>query len=47
VRNARYAAAHIDFTAADHLDGFVADARRAVAATGGEVADLFDVDLGL
>lgn len=47
VRNARYAAAHIAFDAADGLDGFVAAQRDAVAATGGEVADLFDVDVGL
>jgi uncharacterized membrane protein YjgN (DUF898 family) len=47
VRNARYAAAHIDFAAADDLGGFVADQRRTVGATGGELADLFDVDLGL
>lgn len=47
VRNARYAAGHIDLAAADGLDGFVADERRAVTATGGEVADLFDVAVGL
>ncbi|ATE62307.1 YjgN family protein [Thauera sinica] len=47
VRSARYAAEHIDFVAEDELDGFVAAQRDAVSATGGEVADLFNVDLGL
>ncbi|ENO84494.1 YjgN family protein [Thauera linaloolentis] len=47
VRNARYAAGHIDFVAEDELDGFVAAQRDAVSSTGGEVADLFDVDIGL
>lgn len=47
VRTARYAAAHIDFVAEDELDSFAAAQRDAMSATGGEVADLFDVDLGL
>ncbi|MFT3759892.1 YjgN family protein [Thauera sp.] len=47
VRNARYAAEHTDFIAEDDLAGFVAAQRDAASATGGEVADLFDVDIGL
>jgi len=47
VRTARYAADHISFLAADDLDGFVADQRSGASATGGEIGDLFDVDIGL
>lgn len=47
VRNARYAAEHIALAAEGDLDGFVAARREEVSATGGEVGDLFDVDLGL
>lgn len=47
VRNARYAAEHTDFVAEDDLDGFVAAQRDAVSSTGGEMAELFDVDVGL
>ncbi|CAL96175.1 YjgN family protein [Azoarcus olearius] len=47
VRNARYAAEHIALVAEDDLDSFVAARQEEVAAAGGEVADLFDVDLGL
>ena len=47
VRNARYAVAHTDFIAEGDLDGFVAAQRDGTSSTGGEVADLFDVDLGM
>ncbi len=47
VRTARYAAEHISLHATGSLDSFVADQRAAASATGGEIGDLFDVDIGL
>jgi uncharacterized membrane protein YjgN (DUF898 family) len=47
VRTARYAAEHRSVEVAGDLEGFVADQRRSATATGGEVAELFSVDLGL
>jgi len=47
VRTARYAAEHISLLAAGDLDGFIADQRSGASATGGEIGDLFDIDIGL
>lgn len=47
VRSARYAARHISLVADGDLDEFAAGQRDQVSATGGEVGDLFDVDLGI
>ncbi len=47
VRTARYAAEHICLHATDSLDNFVAEQRDAVSAAGGEIGELFDVDIGL
>ncbi len=47
VRTARYAAEHICLHTTDSLDGFVAEQRDAVSAAGGEIGELFDVDIGL
>lgn len=46
VRSARYAAAHIALDADGDLDRFAADQSAAVSAVGGEIGDLFDVDMG-
>lgn len=46
VRNARYAAEHVRVVADEDLDGFAAAQRQEVSAVGGEIGDLFDVDLG-
>ncbi|WP_449192900.1 YjgN family protein [Thauera sp.] len=46
VRSARYAAAHIALDADGDLDRFVADQGAALSAVGGEIGDVFDVDLG-
>lgn len=47
VRSARYAAGHIGVAAAGSLGDFAAGQRDEVSALGGEIADVFDVDLGL
>jgi uncharacterized membrane protein YjgN (DUF898 family) len=47
VRTARYAADHIAVQVAGSLDGFVAAQQDGVTATGGEMADLFDIEIGL
>jgi uncharacterized membrane protein YjgN (DUF898 family) len=47
VRSARYAAQHISLVADGDLGEFAAAQRDHVSATGGEVGDLFDVDLGI
>ena len=47
VRSARYAADHIRVVAEGDLDEFAAAARDEVSALGGEIGDLFDVDLGI
>jgi uncharacterized membrane protein YjgN (DUF898 family) len=47
VRNARYAAQHIALQADGDLDAFAARQRDEISAAGGEIADLFDVDLGV
>ena len=46
VRSARYAAEHIELVADSDLDEFAAAARDEVSALGGEIGDLFDVDMG-
>lgn len=47
VRTARYAADHIAVQVEGGLDGFVAAQQEGVTATGGEMADLFDIDVGI
>ncbi|MFV0370291.1 MAG: DUF898 family protein [Azonexus sp.] len=47
VRTARYAADHIAVQVTGSLDGFVAAQQDGVTATGGEMADLFDIEIGL
>ena len=47
VRTARYAAEHMALLACDDLDGFVAARREEVSSLGGELGDLFDVELAL
>lgn len=47
VRNARYAAQHIALVADGDLGEFAAAQRDQVSATGGEIGDMFDVDLGI
>ncbi|WP_246262295.1 YjgN family protein [Aromatoleum evansii] len=47
VRSARYAAEHISLVADGDLDAFAAVQREQVSAAGGEIGDLFDVDLGI
>ncbi|BAL27279.1 hypothetical protein AZKH_p0396 (plasmid) [Azoarcus sp. KH32C] len=47
VRTARYAAAHIGLVADSDLSEFAAAQREQVSALGGEIGDLFDVDLGI
>ncbi|THF66298.1 DUF898 domain-containing protein [Pseudothauera nasutitermitis] len=46
VRSARYAAAHTGLVAEGSLDEFVSAQRDGVSALGGEIGDVFDVDLG-
>lgn len=46
VRNARYAAEHIRVVADGSLDEFIAIQQSEIGATGGEVGELFDLDLG-
>lgn len=47
VRTARYAAEHMALLACDDLDGFIAARREEVSSLGGEIGDLFDVELAL
>jgi len=47
VRNARYAAGHISLVADGDLGEFAAAQREQVSALGGEIGDVFDVDLGI
>ena len=47
VRSARYAAEHIGVVAEGDLDEFAAGQRDGVSALGGEIGDVFDVDLGI
>lgn len=47
VRNARYAAGHIGLVAEGELDAFAAAQREEVSALGGEIGDVFDVDMGI
>lgn len=47
VRNARYAAEHMALVACDDLDGFIAARRQEVSSLGGELGDMFDVELAL
>jgi uncharacterized membrane protein YjgN (DUF898 family) len=47
VRNARYAAGHIGLVADGDLGEFAAAQRDQVSALGGEIGDVFDVDLGI
>jgi uncharacterized membrane protein YjgN (DUF898 family) len=47
VRTARYAAAHIGLVADSDLGEFAAAQREQTSAVGGEIGDLFDVDLGI
>ncbi len=47
VRNARYAAEHVRVVADGDLDAFAAQQRDEVSALGGEIGDIFDVDMGL
>lgn len=47
VRTARYAAEHMALLACDDLDGFVAARRQEVSSLGGELGDMFDVELAL
>jgi len=47
VRLARYRAQRLSLNGPQELDGFVAGQQQSSAATGSEVADLFDVDIGL
>jgi len=47
VRTARYKVERFSMLAADDLDGFVADTRREVAATGEELGTALDMDIGL
>lgn len=47
VRSARYAAEHISLVADGDLDAFAAGQREQVSAAGGEIGDMFDVDLGI
>ncbi|HJV25948.1 MAG TPA: YjgN family protein [Aromatoleum sp.] len=47
VRTARYAAQHIGLVADSDLGEFAAAQREQVSAVGGEIGDLFDVDLGI
>lgn len=47
VRSARYAAEHIGVVAEGDLDEFAAGQRDRVSALGGEIGDVFDVDLGV
>jgi uncharacterized membrane protein YjgN (DUF898 family) len=46
VRTARYAAEHTRVVPDGDLDAFVAERRADRSATGGEIGDLFDLDLG-
>lgn len=47
VRLARYRAAHLNLRGPDDLDGFVAGQQKTDAATGAEIADVFDVNVGI
>src|SRR5690606_18452306 len=47
VRTARYAAEHISLEAGDDLEGFVAAQQKEVSSLGGEMAEMFDVGIGL
>ncbi|WP_218569042.1 YjgN family protein [Pseudomonas sp. A-1] len=47
VRTARYAAEHMTLVACDDLDGFVAARREEVSSLGGELGEMFDVELAL
>lgn len=47
VRSARYAAQHIGVDAEGDLGAFAAGQREEVSALGGEIGDLFDMDIGL
>ncbi|SDS65783.1 YjgN family protein [Pseudomonas oryzae] len=47
VRTARYAAEHMALLACDDLDGFVAARRQEVSSLGGELGDMFDMELAL
>lgn len=47
VRTARYAAEHMALVACDDLDGFVAARREEVSSLGGELGEMFDVELAL
>ena len=46
VRTARYAADHIGVMVNGSLDGFIADQRGAASAVGGEIGELFAIDIG-
>ncbi|MDR0588237.1 MAG: DUF898 domain-containing protein [Burkholderiales bacterium] len=46
VRQAQYAAEHMSVTAVGHLDEFIDRQQEDLSATGGEVGDLFDIDVG-
>ena len=46
VRNARYAAEHMNLQASGDLDRFVAARRKEVNSLGGELGEMFDVELG-
>jgi uncharacterized membrane protein YjgN (DUF898 family) len=46
VRTARYAAEHVDILASGNLDEFIATQEQAIAATGAEVGDFFEIDVG-
>lgn len=47
VRLARYRAQHLSLNGPQELDGFIAGQQQSGKATGAEVADLFDIDVGL
>jgi uncharacterized membrane protein YjgN (DUF898 family) len=46
IRTARYRAEHLALLPGAELDDFVADARAQDSATGHEIGDLFDIDVG-